>query len=221
MLSDLDGSAGDLGLVLASFTVARVLFVLVGGVWADRLPRRGVMLVCDGLRAAAQAFVAVGLIAGTLQLWMLMVASAVVGGAAAFFGPASTGLIPEITSRGRLQQANALISLSQSATFVFGPAVAGLLVVGVGSGWAFAIDAASFVASAVFLILLRPGSPSERAERQSFFADLVQGWREVTCRAWLWANFIGFSLGNFSSAVSSCSGHSSPSGNSAARAPGD
>ncbi len=123
VLGDLDGSAGDLGLVLASFTLSRVLFILVGGVWADRLPRRMVMLVCDVVRAVAQAFVAAALLTGVLEIWMLAAASAVVGGTAAFFGPASTGLIPETVSRARLQQANALMSLSQSATSVFGPAL--------------------------------------------------------------------------------------------------
>ena len=114
VLSDLDGTAGELGLVLASFTVSRVLFILVGGVWADRLPRRLVMLVCDGVRAGTQGLVAVGLLMGVLEVWMLAGASALAGGAAAFFGPASTGLIPQTVSRARLQQANAHSETSRS-----------------------------------------------------------------------------------------------------------
>src|SRR4051812_26258587 len=68
---EIGGGAGQLGLVLASLTIGRLAFVLVGGVWADRLPRRLVMLTCDAIRAVVQAFVAVALLTGTPEVWML------------------------------------------------------------------------------------------------------------------------------------------------------
>ncbi len=200
VLSDLDGSASQLGLVAASFTLARVGFILVGGVWADRLPRRFVMLACDAVRCISQASVGVLLLAGTLDVWMLALASAVAGAASAFFGPASTGLIPETISRERLQQANALMSLSESGTSIFGPAVAGFLIAGAGTGVVFLIDAVSYAASAVFLATL----PLERAPappRQSFLGDLARGWREVRARAWVQAAFVAFSMSNVAIAV--------------------
>jgi MFS family permease len=122
------GGATELGLVLAAFTLARAGFIVVGGVWADRLPRRFVMLTCDAVRAVVNAFVAVALLTGAMEVWMFVVSSTLFGAAQAFFGPASTGLVPSTISRDHLQQANALLQLSQSITNVFGPAVSGVLV---------------------------------------------------------------------------------------------
>jgi len=162
---EIGGGAAQLGLVLASLTVGRMAFVLVGGVWADRLPRRLVMLSCDAIRAVVQAFVAVALLNGAAEIWMLAVTSFVFGAASAFFLPAATGLVPQTISAGRLQQANALLALSRSSVQVVGPAVSGLIVVAAEPGWVFAIDALSFVASAAFLSVLpiadgAPAAPS-------------------------------------------------------------
>ena len=197
VLTDLDGSAAELGLVAASFTAARVSFILVGGVWADRLPRRLVMLTCDAIRLGSQATIAALLFAGALDVWMLAVGSAVSGAAAAFFGPASTGLIPQTISGARLQQANALMALSESATSIFGPALAGILIAAFGTGVVFAIDAATYGASALFLVAL-PVKSAVAAARQSFVRDLARGWREVRARTWLQAAFAVFALSNMS-----------------------
>src|ERR1044072_4415538 len=102
------GGATQLGIVLASLTVGRLAFVLVGGVWADRLPRRLVMLTCDAIRAVVEAFVAVALLTGAAQIWILAVTSFVFGEASAFFLPAATGLVPETISAGRLPPGNHL-----------------------------------------------------------------------------------------------------------------
>src|SRR5690606_12317996 len=125
-----------------------VLLTLAGGVWSDRLPRQRVMVAADLVRAAAQAVVSTLLITGNGQTWHLIGLAAVMGSASAFFVPANTGLMPRVVSRARLQQANALVSISQSAAHIFGPLVAGLLVATVGPGWAFAVDGASFLLSA-------------------------------------------------------------------------
>jgi MFS family permease len=197
VLTDLDGSAVDLGLVSASFTAARVAFILVGGVWADRLPRRLVMLTADVIRLGSQATIAVLLFAGALDIWMLALGSAVSGAAAAFFGPASTGLIPQTISATRLQQANALMSLSESATSIFGPALAGVLIAAFGTGVVFAIDAASYGVSALLLATL-PVKGAVAAVRESFLRDLAHGWREVRSRDWLQGAFAVFALSNMS-----------------------
>lgn len=196
---DVGGSATRLGLVLASFTIARVAFTLAGGVWADRLPRRLVMIASDVVRAAVDAFTAFALISGFMTFWMFLATAATFGAASAFFGPASTGLVPQTVSPARLQKANALLGLSQSATSLFGPAVSGLLVATVGPGWVFGIDSASFVASAGFLVALRIPHAA-RAVSENFLRELVDGWREVTSRSWLWKSFVVFALGNLGGA---------------------
>src|SRR6187431_993492 len=136
-------SAADLGFVMAAFMVPRVLFLLVGGVWADRVPRRLLMVGSDVIRAVAQAGLAVAILTGNGELWVFIVGALLSGAASAFFGPAIIGLIPQTISPSRLQSGNALLNLSQSTAHMAGPIVAGILVAVVGAGWIFAIDAAS------------------------------------------------------------------------------
>ena len=188
-------SAGDLGLVLASFMVPRVVFMLVGGVWADRLPRRGIMIGADVVRAAAQAVLAVAAFTSSGELWVFMAASFAAGSASAFFGPASTGLIPQTVSAGRLQQANATLNLSQSTAFMVGPILSGVIVALAGAGWVFAFDAVTFLVSAAFLATLRIPSAG-RMERRTFARDLADGWHEVASRPWLVASLGAFAFGN-------------------------
>jgi MFS family permease len=190
---ELDHSASALGLVFAARLIPMVVLVLVGGVWADRLPRNVVMLVADGVRACTQALVAGLLITGRAEVWHLMVLMAAYGAAQAFFDPASTGLVPQTVSRARLQQANGLLQLSRSTATVVGPAVAGLLVATVGPGWAFAADSVTFVVSAAFLAVLRVERESREA-RMRFVADLVEGWREFTARTWVWVSVAHFAF---------------------------
>jgi MFS family permease len=189
------GSATDLGIVMSAYTASRVLLILVGGVWADRLPRRAVMVAADIVRFLSQGLLALLLITDSAEIWHLATAGAVSGGAQAFFGPASTALVPETVSAGRLQQANALLALSGSGAEIFGPALSGLLVAGIGPGWVVAVDATSFGVSAAFLLAMRlPKLPPAPAER--FLADLRAGWREIAARRWLLGSLATFALGN-------------------------
>jgi MFS family permease len=192
---EVSGSATALGLVLAFFALSRVALTLVGGVFADRLPRREGMLVCDGVRAIVEVFTAAMLLSGQMTLPLFFVTISIFGAASAFFGPASTGLVPQTVSAERLQSANALLGLSQSTTNVFGPALSGLLVAGFGAGWVFAIDAVSFAASAIFLLRLRLPA-HERPPAQNFLTDLAKGLHEVRTRAWVWIAMVGFSITN-------------------------
>ena len=190
------GSAGDLGIVFAAFTVAHVVLVLAGGVWADRLPRQLVMVACDIVRGVGEVVLAVLLISGAAQIWHLAVGTAVIGAASAFFLPASSGLVPQVVSAGRLQQANALMSLSRSATGIFGPPISGLLIVTAGIGVVFLVDAATFVVSAISLLLLRVPPTDARPSEQHFLADLAAGWREVVSRRWIVAAICAFAISN-------------------------
>ena len=198
---DLTGSAADVGLVFAAFMGARVIFIVAGGVWSDRLPRQLVMIVADLVRAGTQALVALAFFTDSVAIWHLIVASFLVGGASAFFGPASTGLVKTIVSPERLQEANALINMSQNAIHIFGPASAGALVVFVGFGPIFAIDAITFLASAVCLVGMRLPKSIERPERRSFLDDARHGVREVLARTWLWSAFLTFSISNVTIAM--------------------
>ena len=193
---ELTGSASALGLVLASALVSRVAFLLLGGVVADRRPRQTVMLAADLLRTGSQALVAVLLVTGHAHLWHLVVLFALFGAGDAFFSPASTGLVPDTVRPERLQQANALMSLSRSIAFVAGPTISGLLVAGVGPGWVFAIDAATFACSSLSLGLLSLPSPAAESRRTRLLDELRGGWLEVRSRAWVWMTVLRFSISN-------------------------
>jgi MFS family permease len=197
---DLTGSARDLGFVIAAKTAPLVIFLLVGGVFADRLPRRGVMLTADIVRLAVQATTAALLLSHAAQIWELVLLQALAGTATAFFNPASTGLTPMTVSAGRLQEANALRGMSMASMQLIGPALAGILIVSVGPGYALAIDAASFGVSAFYLARLH--LPRHvNLPPQSFARDLLDGWHEFVARTWVWMIVISASLGNMMSAV--------------------
>lgn len=180
------GSALDLGLVLAVSSAAEVVFILIGGVWADRLPRRKVMIVADTARCVAQVFIGLQLIGGLLHLPSLLVAAFVTGTAAAFFRPASYGLVPATVAPDLLRQANAWISVGQRTVFLVGPAIATALTLSVGAGWAVLLDGVSFAVNVAFLLLLRV--PEAVRAATPFVADLRAGWREVRIRTWFWSN---------------------------------
>ncbi|HSR25554.1 MAG TPA: MFS transporter, partial [Candidatus Eisenbacteria bacterium] len=173
----LHGSATELGLVLALSLLAQVLFLLVGGVWADRLPRQRVMLLADLVRASTQLALAAALLTGSARIWHLALAGVVNSLAASVFRPASSGLVPETVEGDRLQQANSLVSISDSAGYLAGPTVAGILIAISSPGPVYAIDGATFLVSAASLALL-PLSPRRPRVPQGILMDLAEGWHE-------------------------------------------
>ncbi|HZB74924.1 MAG TPA: MFS transporter [Solirubrobacteraceae bacterium] len=199
VLDGLQGSAGELGIVLAAQVLPMTLLVLVAGVWADRMSRRRLMLVSDLGRAAVQVVLAVLLLTGAAQLWQLIALCAVYGGFEAFFRPAAGGLTPALVPPGELQQANSLVGLAQNAGHVLGPAIAGVLIVVLSPGAAVAIDAATFVVSAAFLALVREPEREPHAEHAAphFWSELKGGIAEVRARRWMLAFMPPFSAYHF------------------------
>jgi MFS family permease len=192
----IEHSGTALGVVLAAFTLSRVAFTLAGGVVADRLSRRSIMLGCDLIRAVVEAVTAALLLTQQMTLPLFVVTAALFGMASAFFGPASDGLVPQTTSPGNLRAANALLGISRNVLNVGGAAVAGILVATAGPGYVFAIDSVSFLVSAFFLIQLRVDAPI-RTFHASFLAEARAGFREVLARDWVRAPIAGFAISNF------------------------
>jgi MFS family permease len=188
------GTPTDVGLVLAAYATPLVLFVLLGGVWADRLERHRVMVATDVIRAGLHGLLAVLIFMGDVPIWAIVLIEAAFGTAEAFFNPAATGLIPQTVPEEELQQANAAVSVVHNAAELVGPALATALVFGLGAGWAFAVDALTFVISALLLARVRPRSRGERAERQPLRAELAIGWRELRSRQWAWVVIAATSL---------------------------
>lgn len=180
------GGAAEVGLVIGATTIPFAVFALLGGVWADRLPRHRVMLASDLVRMVSQAVSAALLLTGNAEVWHLAVLGVVFGTADAFFSPALTGLMPAVVAPDRLQEANAMRALVMSFGMVSGPAIAGVLVALLGPGGAIAVDAATFAASAVALSRLRPAAVERLDEAEpAFFAQLAAGFAEIRSRPWV------------------------------------
>ncbi len=188
------GSAADLGYVFAAGVIPQVLFMLGGGVLADRLGRRKVMLGADAARLSAQGILAAALLLAVPPIWLIVALSAVLGAGEAFFTPALGGLTPAIAPRDRLADANALLGVAQSATKVIGPALAGVLIGFTQPGVVIGIDAASFGVSLISLALLRV--PAVRPGPHSPWRDLAEGWQEFRAQTWLCVITVQFSLFN-------------------------
>jgi MFS family permease len=192
---ELTGSKADLGFVLAARALPQVVFLLVGGIWADRLRRNRVMVVSNIASGASQGAIAVLLLSGHAQVWQLIVLAAVNGLSAAFFFPAAVGIVPQTVPQRMLQSANSLLSLGSNASFIGGAALGGLVVAATSPGIGIAVDAASFFLAAIFLAMIRLPA-TLRMEASNFFAELAEGWREFVSRAWLWSIVLQFGFVN-------------------------
>jgi MFS family permease len=192
---DLTGSKADLGFVLAARSLPQVLFLLVGGIWADRLPRHRVMVVSNVVSGLSQGAIAVLLLTGQAEVWQLLVLAAVNGLSSAFFFPAATGIVPQTVPQRMLQQANAILRLGQNASWIGGAALGGLVVAATSPGVGIAVDAATFFVAAVLLAMIRIPE-TLRMEASNFFAELRDGWREFSSRTWLWVIVLQFGFVN-------------------------
>lgn len=192
---DSGGTATDLGFVLAAGIVPQVLFMLGGGVIADRFGRRPVMLTADAARCAAQALLAADMLASHPPIWVFAGFAAVRGAGDAFFTPALGGLTPEVAPAAELGNANALLGAARAGAGVAGPALAGVLIAAASPALVVALDAASYAASGLALARLRlPPRPPGPA--QSMLADLRDGWAEFRHRGWLVITTVQFTLFN-------------------------
>ena len=187
------GSPTDVGLVLAAHAVPLVGFILLGGVVADRIARTRVMIASDAARCALHALLAALIFTGAVEVWHIVVIEALYGCAEAFFKPAQTGLLPQTVPEDEIQPARAASGTIETVAEFAGPALATVLVLGLGAGWAFAIDAATFLVSIAFLLRVRPRERGEAVPAQTVLADLRDGWRAVRERAWLWSILLCFS----------------------------
>ncbi len=204
---DLTGSASDLGIVLAAQALPLVGLLIVGGLWADRLPRAQLMLVSDVIRGVLQAAVAILILLHATQIWQLVVVGLLFGAAEAFARPAYTGLVPQTVPEDEIQDARAMTALTENLAELLGPAVGTALVVGLGAGAAFGIDGATFFISAVLLAGVRPrvratarvapAAPTMASIMQvqdgapQWRREIAAGFAEVRKRVWVWATILG------------------------------
>jgi MFS family permease len=201
-ITDRTGNPTDLGLVLAAGAAPLIAFLLLGGVWADRLPRHAVVVVTDLICAALEALFATLIFTGEIEIWQIVAIMALFGTAEAFFRPAVAGLVPQTVPESDIQQANALMGVSRNVATFAGPALATALILTAGAGWAFAIDAGTFLVSAVCLSRVRPRQRSAAVlpveqRRRSVRSELREGYVEVRARSWIWVTLVAFAVVEF------------------------
>jgi predicted MFS family arabinose efflux permease len=189
-----------LSIVFLAISIPNVLLVLVGGVFADRYDRRKLMVAADLIRAAALGGIAVLSAAGVLEIWHIAALVVFVGAGDAFFNPASTAFLPDLVPDEDLPAANAFAGMYRPIMIrMIGPALAGLVVGAFGPAPAFAIDAASFVISAVFIWSIRT-RPAPRVVvdhgLRATVAEVGEGFRYTRSQPWIWATLLSamFSL---------------------------
>ncbi|MCT2592502.1 MFS transporter [Streptomyces sp. N2-109] len=193
--------AGAIGYAMASFSVCFAGFVVFGGVFADRMNTRWLMVGSDVVRIGTQGLAAGLFFSGHVVLWQICAIGAVNGIAAGTFQPGVASTVPRVARD--VQGANGAIRTAESLAMLAGPAVAGMFVAVASAGGVFAAHAATYALSALCLLLLRlpepvtgragagagtggaaAGSPGKA--RSSYRADLAEGWREFRARSWMW-----------------------------------
>jgi hypothetical protein len=192
LVLQLTGSSLALGAVLLVQAVPRAALMLVGGAVVDRLSARVSMLASMGLRVCLVAPLAVLVLAGDVRLWEIYGISFVFGVVDAFFLPAKSAILPRLVDDSELEQGNAVINVTQQASAIAGPALAGVTVAALGTGWAFAADAACFAIGLVFVFALPSvtSATSASGPRGSGFAGQIAdgfryAWSDLGIRAML------------------------------------
>ncbi len=176
-------------------TVPQLVLLLFSGALSDRLPRRRLMVGADALRAVAIGTLGALALADALSLATIFALVAVYAVGTALFQPASMSLLPQVVPQDRRAQANGLMRLAGAlAIRLVGPALGGGVVGAFGAGTAFLVDAATFVASLVLLLMVSAYPLPER-EAKSLLADVREGLGFVRRQRWLTASLAAASIG--------------------------
>jgi hypothetical protein len=179
-----------LSLVAASWAIAQFVTLPVGGWAADRYDRRTVMVAADVLRAFALAGLALLSIGGALEIWHLCALGVLVGVGNGLFNPTAISLVPDLLPGEDLERANAFLGVARPLMlWIVGPLIGATVVATSGPGTALALDAATFVFSAVLLVLIAPRPIAARGGGGlgRTMGDLAEGLRYVRARRWAWA----------------------------------
>jgi hypothetical protein len=193
LVLQLTGSSLALGAVLMVQAVPRSVLMLVGGAMADRLSPRVAMAGSMALRFVCVAPLAFVVVTGRAQIWEAYTVSALFGVFDAFFWPAASSILPQIVADTELEAGNAVTNVTRQVSLIVGPAVAGVVVAALGTGWAFAGDAAFLVAGAAVILWMPAmargrhtagaGRPQQRTSlKAEIAAGLRYAWADVGIR---------------------------------------
>lgn len=189
-------TASSLSIVMAAQLGPMVLFMLFGGVIADRFPRALVVGISDIFLSGFVIANGIMLINGTATVLSLAIIAFISGSLNALWLPAFAGLIPEIVDEEDLQSANSVVALGANGANISGTVAGGIIVAGIGAGWAMVADGISFLIAGLLVFTLRKyGKTREQNEHSpTVYDDLVHGWKEFSSRSWVVAVVAGYSI---------------------------
>ena len=189
-------TASTLSIVMAAQLGPMVFFMLFGGVLADRYPRALVVGVSDVFLSGFVITSGIMLINGTATVISLAIVAFISGSLNALWWPAFAGLTPELVPQEDLQSANSVIGLGANAANIAGTVAGGIIVAGIGAGWAMVADGVSFLIAGLMVFTLRKfGKTRDQSEHApSVFDDLAHGWKEFSSRTWVVTVVAGYSI---------------------------
>ncbi len=212
-----------MGTVLIAAMIPRLVFVLLGGVVADRLPRRLIILWSDGGRGVVVLLICIMGFSGVLQFWHLVIEAFIFGVVDGFFNPAVNAIVPDLVEKEDLASANSVIAFGNTLAQLLGPMLGAVLIAIFTPMGAFAANALSFFISVAFLLAVRiperhvtpprqvqnevlgeiqgtvevqVEQPAERRGFRGVISDVREGFVYVRQSRWLWVTTVNAALGN-------------------------
>ena len=196
VLSLSGATAKTLSLVMAVHLAPLVVFMLFGGVLADRFPRALVVGTTDIILSIAIMTNGLLLVIGLATVKSFIIVALISGTLNALWWPAFSGIVPEIVDEDHLQPANAFVALVSNTANIIGAVTGGIIVAAVGAGTAIFMDGITFLIAGLMVLKLRKfGSTRNTDEHaQSVFDDLIHGWKEFSSRKWIVTVVAGYSV---------------------------
>jgi MFS family permease len=187
------GSTAKLSYVLAAQIAPSLVFVLLGGIIADRIAPQKVIVAGNLMMAAGEGTFGILVLAGHPALWQMIALECLTGTGMALFYPASNALLPRLVPGELLQEASAVSRLAMNGAQMGGAVLAGFCVAAVGPGWALAVCGTGLLGTIPLMLALRV-TAHERTHQTGMLRDLRDGWSEFTSHTWLWVIVAQFGL---------------------------
>ena len=194
------GSTADLSYVIAAQAAPALVFLLVGGVIADRIAPQLVIVAANVMVAVGEGLFGILVLTSHPAIWVMIVLELVTGTGIALFYPASMALLPRLVPAGQMQEASAISRLTMNAAMMMGAALAGECVALFGAGWALAVCGIGMLTTVPLLLairvapLKRPDTTAEAQRAPSMIRELREGWSEFRSHTWLWATVLQFTV---------------------------
>lgn len=197
VLSIEGADASDLSLVMAARYFPLIIFMLFGGVFADRFQRNRIVGGSDVIGSLVASVSAISLIGDVGEVWILVAMGAIFGVLNALWWPAMSGILPELLPKAKLQEGNAVIGLMSNIGYITGTLTGGILVAAFNPGWGLLVDAFTFFVAGIIVWNIKLPSKS-RIESPGLIHDLRVGWREFSSRSWVVTMVLCFAFINMS-----------------------